>query len=464
MGPSAVMPRTRLTLAALLLLVLAVPAQGQYRSDVPSQSQIQQDSAESAGEARSALHEPVEVPPATDEAMRYYREGMVLWAIAVLVGFVVPASILFTGFSATLRRWARRIGGPWSLGTARQRGRGAAIELATAVFVAIYFAIAHLAVLPLAFYAGFVRQHAYGLSNQSVGQWLGEFLTAIGLETAFFVMIIPVGYSMLNAMRRRWWIAASVGAVITIIALRVVHPIWVAPLLDEYGPMQSRALEAEILDLAERSGIEGSRVFEVKKSADTKQVNASVTGFLGTKRIVLWDTIIDRLERDQLLFVMGHELGHYALGHAWKGLVLTGLALVATFYLAQLVLPKIVSRFRNRFGFDDLGDVASLPLFILTFAVLSFATTPVGNAISRHWEHEADRFGLEITQSNRAAATTFVELQLHNLVNPRPGVIYMLWRGSHPPLAERVGFANAYRPWESGAELRYGDRLRPEGG
>jgi len=121
---------------------------------------------------------------------------------------------------------------------------------------------------------------------------------------------------------------------------------------------------------------------------------------------------------------------------------------------------RLIRHFRSRWGFDGLADVASLPLIGLLVNVFSLAVVPVGLAFSRHIEHEADRFGLEITQDNRAAAMSFVRLQDENLSVPRPGLLYYLWRCSHPSLGERVDFCNAYRPWETGEPLMYGHLFR----
>ena len=117
---------------------------------------------------------------------------------------------------------------------------------------------------------------------------------------------------------RRWWLYTSALAVPFIILIVLVQPVWIDPLFNRFGPMQDKALEAEILALADRAGIEGGRVFEVAKSEDTKALNAYVNGFGSTKRIVLWDTIIKALDRRKLLVVMGHEMGHYVLDHLWQ--------------------------------------------------------------------------------------------------------------------------------------------------
>jgi Zn-dependent protease with chaperone function len=242
--------------------------------------------------------------------------------------------------------------------------------------------------------------------------------------------------------------------------MSMIGPIWISPLFNDFGPMQDKALEAEILALADRAGIEGSRVFEVNKSVDTEAVNAYVTGFLNTKRIVLWDTILSKLDSGELLFVMAHEMGHYVLGHVVRStFVISGLILAGLYFVFR-ISGALIDRYRDRFGFDSLGDFASLPLIMLLMSLFMFVLTPVMMTYSRHQEHEADRFGLELTRDNHNAATAFVKLQQENLGNPRPGLLYKLWRAGHPTLGDRIDFCNEYRPWEAGEALRYGSLFR----
>jgi Zn-dependent protease with chaperone function len=157
---------------------------------------------------------------------------------------------------------------------------------------------------------------------------------------------------------------------------------------------------------------------------------------------------------------MGHEMGHFVLRHTLT--VILGATLLATLalYVVHRVAGRTIARFQHRFGFDRLDDVASVPLLALMGGVVMFATTPAVLALSRWQEREADRFGLEITRDNQAAARAFVRLHDENLAVPRTGLLYLLWRGSHPDLADRIEFANRYRPWSLGSPLRYGDHFR----
>ncbi|MBA3346346.1 MAG: M48 family metallopeptidase [Gemmatimonadales bacterium] len=391
---------------------------------------------------------PVPVPEPTALALQYHRSGNLLWALDTTAGFLIPAAILFTGLSARLRR------------VALQLARGRWLPT-VAVYAILFVALTAILTLPLSWYAGFIRQHAYGLSNQSLGDWLGDWATGLAVGCAVGALVLWIPYLLLRLSPRRWWLWTGLATIPLSVLGLIVGPIWIAPLFDDFGPMKNQALEARILTLAARAGVEGGRVYQVYKSADTKTVNAYVTGAGGTKRIVLWDTILAKLRPDEVLFVMGHEMGHFVLRHTLS--VILGAAVLATLslYLVQRVAGGLIRRFRDRFGFERLSDVASLPLLVLVGGVVSFVASPVALAWSRRQEHEADRFGLEITRDNRAAALTFVRLQQENLGVPRPGLIYTLWRGSHPSLAERIEFANRYRPWATGGKMRYQHLFRP---
>jgi Zn-dependent protease with chaperone function len=281
---------------------------------------------------------------------------------------------------------------------------------------------------------------------------------ALGLLSSALTLWIP--YLLLRKSPRRWWIYTSVVAVPVVLLIIALQPVYIDPLFNKFGPMRDKALEAQILATAERAGIEGGRVFEVAKSEDTEALNAYVTGFGGSQRIVLWDTLLRKMDAREVVFVMGHEMGHYVLGHILIMLCAVGVLILSSLYAVHALSGWLIRRFRHRFGFTELGDVASYPLLVVVLAAVNLALTPMLFVLTRHNEHEADRFGLELTRDNRAAAMAFVKLQEENLSVPYPGTFYKLFRASHPPLGERIDFANTYRPWETGEPMKYAERFR----
>jgi Zn-dependent protease with chaperone function len=391
--------------------------------------------ADSTGQSHQAW---VAVPEPSPLALQYYRSGNLLWVADTVLTLLIPALLLFTGFSSRLRNAAFRAGRRWLP--------------ATVIYAACFVLVTALLGLPLAYYDGFVREHAYGLSNQSLTKWAGDWAKGVGLSAIGLALVLWIPYLLLRRSPRRWWLYAGLATLPIATLLLVIAPIWLDPLFNDFGAMKDRVLESRILELAQRAGISGSRVYQVNKSVDTKTVNAYVTGLGSTKRIVLWDTLLAKLEPDQVAFVMAHEMGHFVLHHVLAFILLATLLVTGSLYVVHLLAPKLIARFGRRFGFNQLSDLASFPLLLLLGGIFMLLVAPVVLTFSRHQEHEADRFALELTHDNRAAATTFVRLQEENLTVPRPGRLYLLWRASHPSLADRVDFANRYRPWEKGEE------------
>lgn len=431
----------RLLILSLEVIVLAVGssvAQGQ----VPAPTGATVRPQASGGEEER----PVPVPEPSARALSYYRSGNVLWLLDLLWALLVPLLFLFTGFSARLRTWAQARGRRWFF--------------VVGTYFAIFALLDFILNLPLSYYEDFVRQHAYGLSNQSLAKWWGDSLKSLAVVMASGVLFLWIPYLLIKKSPRRWWLYISLISMPFLILVMLISPIVIDPLFNDFGPMKDKALETRILALAERAGIEGERVYEVNKSVDTSAVNAYVTGFFQTKRIVLWDTLLAKLTDREVLVVMGHEMGHYVLNHIVIGLIFSFFLILAVLCLTYRTANALISKYRSRFGFASLPDIASLPLLMLLVGAFSFALSPFAMAFSRYQEHEADRFALEITRDNHAAASAFVKLQQENLSIPRPGLLHKVWRLSHPAVGDRIDFCNEYHPWRSGQPMKYADRFQ----
>jgi Zn-dependent protease with chaperone function len=376
---------------------------------------------------------PVVVPPPSEKAVRYHRSGTVIWAVEHLVGLALPAAILFTGLSARLRTIAAGVA----------HGRFYPTLVVTLALLSVVMFIVQL---PLAFYVGYLREHAYGLSSQRLGKWVADEVKGLVVGVLLGAAVLWVPFLLLRASPERWWIWTGALALPFFGLVLLITPVFIAPLFNKFGPMRDKSLEAEVLAVAAQAGVEGARVFEVEKSVDTKKVNAYVTGVGKTKRIVLWDTLLGRLTPRETRFVVGHELGHYVLGHVWLNIVVSSALTVAALWAVHATADATLARFGARFGFERLDDPASMPLLMLLLSLFATAISPAMLALSRHHERAADRFGLDLTGDNHAAATAFVALQEQNLAVPRPGRLYKFFRASHPPIGERVDFINAYRP------------------
>jgi len=359
-----------------------------------------------------------------------------------LYGILAGALLLFSGLAAKIRDIAHNLG--------RRRW----VRVLT--FFTFYSAIMFVVSFPLEWYDGFVLEHRFALSDQSFLDWLGDQGKFLMLNL-FFLGVVPVlwlVYHLIAHSPRRWWLWLGMAALPLTIAVVVIEPVVVDPMFNRFRPLENRELEARIVELAQRAGIPGRRVVEVDKSQQTKKFNAYVNGFGVSQRIVLWDTTLRGMREDEILFVMGHEMGHYRLGHIWKGILFTWLLSLLIFGLTAWISGWAVERFGAEWGFSHLEDVASLPLLMTALAIVLFVTQPLINGFSRQLETEADIYGLEITRDNDAAARAFIKLGAQNRSNPEPSGFVRWVLYSHPTPAERVTLAASYRPWAEGRPNR----------
>ena len=319
------------------------------------------------------------------------------------------------------------------------------------VYIAIITVVIAAIDFPLSYYSGFVVPHQFDLSNQTFAEWLTDEFKGLGVGIVVGSLVGALGLYAIRRFRR-WWIAVWLGSIPLILLLVVIQPIVLDPLFNKFEPLRNAQLRQKLLDLASRAGIEGGRVYQVDKSRQTKTLNAYVNGIGPTARIVMWDTLLAEMTEDEVLAVMGHEMGHYALKHMWKGLAFTMAGALVVFFLGQKLHDRFLARHGARWGITGPGDPASVPLLMLLLMGFSFFATPIAAAYSRYQERQCDIFSLELTHLNEPMASAFVKLAENSKRDPNPHPFIKYWRYSHPPIAERIPFALSYRPWEKGEQ------------
>lgn len=389
----------------------------------------------------------VPVPEATPQALAYHHGLDLFWLADQAVGLLIPLVFLFTGWSGRLVGWCRRrVGGRWFW--------------TVALWAMLYAVLTTLIQLPLTYAENYVYEHAFDQSNQTLTVFANEVVSGLVVNAVISGLIYWIPFLILRSSPRRWWLWTTLALAPVMLVLFILSPIWIAPLFNHFGPMQDKVLETKVLALAARGGIVDAPVFEVDASTDSKRLEAYVTGFGPTKRIVLYDTIIAAMDEPELMFVVGHEMKHYLLGDVWKILCIFLVILLGGLFVIDRAGRAIVARWRDRLGFDDLSDPAALPLLLFGLSFIMLVVSPGLMAFQRSVEHEADRFGLEITRNNEAAATAFVKLGTESLGLPEPGWLERTFRMSHPSLADRINFANDYHPWADGQPPVYGAYMK----
>ena len=369
----------------------------------------------------------VRPPVVTPQMKRYSEIGYALYFGGTVYGLLALWAVLASGLSARLRRWVQ----PLRFSFVRLLAYYTLLTLALVLLQA-----------PLTFYSGYVLPHTYGLSSESFGGWLGEHFKGIGLGIVTTVPVLWLLFQLIRRFPRRWalWFWA---ALIPIIAFGIfASPLLVDPLFNKFTPLPPSPLRTRIEALAAKAGIPDAPIYVEDKSKQTHETNAYVTGIGSSARIVLWDTILPpRMPQDQVLAIVGHEMGHYVLKHLYWGFLMTVLGLLLVLPLAQRFAEWLLRRFGPRWQISSLTDYAAAPALLLTLSLFGFLLAPITNGISREIEHQADAYGLQITGNGPAMARAFVSLSEQNLSDPNPPPFIKFWLFTHPPLQERIDFA-----------------------
>lgn len=368
-------------------------------------------------------------PDAVARANAYFEGGYWLqlgnWLQAVFIALL----LLNTRASAALRDVAgRRLKRPM---------------LRDACYGAVYFGTVWLLSLPLAIYEGFVREHAYGLANQGFGDWFGEQLIGLGLSLVLGAIGVSVLYAVLRKVGRNWWAWAGGLAVAFTAFVMVIDPVFIAPLTNDYQPMADGPLKQKVLALALAKGVAADEVYVVDASRQSSRVSANVSGLFGTARISLNDNLLKRGSEAEVLAVLGHELGHYVLDHALKGLFVMSLLVVLGLRLTQAGMQGLLARYGARWRVSASDDVASFPLLSVLLVSFMFFALPLENTIVRTEELQADRFGLDAAREPLGMAE--VMLKLTEYRKPDPTVWEERLFFDHPGTRTRIQNAMQWR-------------------
>ncbi|HSB71238.1 MAG TPA: M48 family metallopeptidase [Candidatus Methylomirabilis sp.] len=314
--------------------------------------------------------------------------------------------------------------------------------VAVAIYLAFLVVAYQLLTLPLGYYAGFVREHAFGLSTQTRAAW---FLDRAKGALLMLALAVPLGSLLVLLWRRypgRWVLPAWALCAVVTVLLVALAPIVIDPLFNTVRPVQDPGLRQRVLALAQRAGIGVEQVYEIDASRRTRKGNAYFTGLGKTKRVVLYDTLITGSSPDEADLVVAHEMGHWKHSDIWKGIGLSLIGLGISFWCGARVLAW--AGHRGGLHLAGPGDVAGIPLFLLVLFTLNLLSLPLQNAISRSFERAADRTSLELTGNAAAFIRSEVQLARSNLsdLTPPPWVVWLLY--THPPVAQRIGMAEEF--------------------
>ena len=430
-------------LLVILAMALAIPSlTAQTAAPSPTDTQVQQQPTP----ARPAYSLP---PEKLKQAIDYSRIRVILDFASSGWGILQLILLLALGIAARMRNVV--------VNTSRNRWAQGFL------FTFLFLLVTTLLTLPLDMY-GHHAAVVYGQSVQGWSSWLWDQAKAFALSFVFGGLFVMLLFWVIRRSPGRWWFWFWIPAMIAVLIGVFVAPVLIDPLFNKFEPLvqSNPALVDRLEQVVKRGGIDipPDRMFLMKASEKVTGLNAYVTGYGASKRVVVWDTSIAKATPDEISFIFGHEMGHYVLNHIPATLFFLGVLLLIEFYLGYCGVQWLIRRYGARWRVRSQNDWASLVVFVLVLSVLSFLSEPIINTYSRAHEHAADVYGQEVIHGivadpQTTAQQSFQVLGEQSLTDPNPRPFIEFWTFSHPSVSSRAAFAATYNPWAPGQHPRY---------
>jgi STE24 endopeptidase len=388
-------------------------------------------------------------PDKLAKAEALYTTRTVLYLFGMVFGIVVLWVLLKLRVAPAFRDLAERV------------SKNSFLQ--TLIFVPLLTLLIAIISLPIDIYEQHISR-AYGLSVQGWASFAGDWLKGEGVSLIILVPVVFGLFRVIGKSPQRWWFYFWLLTLPFLVLLIFVTPVILDPLFNTFEPLEKKQplLVSEIEKVTHRGGlsIPRDRMFEMEASEKVTTYNAYVTGIGATKRVVVWDNTSRDMTIPETLFVFGHEMGHYVLNHVYKGLAFFAAIMLAGFWLGRRIVLAMLARWGEVWHIRGINDLAALPVLMLALSLLSLVGEPIGNAFSRHIEHQADIYGLEVTRglfpsNGQVAASAFQKLGEKSYDYPTPNPLLVFWSYSHPSIPDRIQFALHYDPWNTPAGPKY---------
>jgi STE24 endopeptidase len=377
----------------------------------------------SVGLARSET--PLRLP---GRAKAYNRTKLIAGVSSSIISFLVLVLLVWLELTRHIADWA------WAIGSHRY--------LALLLFTAIVGLLQAFTTLPISFYSGYIVEHRYSLSNQSLGQWAWERLkgSLVGLPLVAVVLIII--YYCMETYGDGWWLPVSILLSFVSVLLARIAPVLLMPLFYKFDPLPDGPLKERIIRLCATAGLTFDGIFTFNLSKNTKKANAGFTGIGKSRRIILGDTLVREFSEEEIETVFAHELGHYKHRHIMIGII-TGFL---TTFIGLFVASRLYAWSIKAFGFDSITDLRALPLLAIWLSLFGLVASPIGNILSRRHERQADAYAVKITKNGAAFASALRRLATTNLADPEPHPLVEFLFYRHPSIAKRIQLLESAAP------------------
>lgn len=349
-----------------------------------------------------------------------------LFFITTPLEWLVYFLILLFGISRIFENWAT-FKNKWSV-------------VKNAGYLFSLLVLTTLVFFPVDYYS-YSLSKKYGISTQSFSSWMHDNVLDFWLNMGITIIVVTVLYWLIKKSTKRWWLYAWLLTIPFSIFMMFIQPVIIDPLYNDFYPLKDKELEAKILSLAEQANIPAEHVFEVNMADRTNALNAYVTGVGSNSRIVLWDTTLNKLTEEEILFVMAHEMSHYVNKDIYIGIASYILMMLVGLWLTNKIATWVIKRYGKLLKIEKISDIRSYPLLLLISSFLFFASSPLANYQSRVQEIRADEYAIALTGNEEAAITAFQKLTISGLSDVNPPLLVKWFRYTHPPMLDRINSA-----------------------
>ena len=314
--------------------------------------------------------------------------------------------------------------------------------LAAGVFFAFIGLIEALAGLPFDYYHSFVIEDRYGFNTKTIKIWISDLIKSSLVTIVLGGLLLSALLLLLKYTGTNWWVWAWAVFLCFQLLVTVLYPTVIAPLFNKFTPLEKNNLKADIEQLAKKEDIEIEGIYQMDASRRTRHTNAYFSGLGKAKRIVLFDSLIQSHSQEEVLSILAHEIGHLKKNHIKKQLIISSIVSLFLFFMAsKLITCRVLY---ESFGFSNTPYYVGLFLVGILWEPVSFFLSPLGMAISRKFEREADYYSIEIIKRAKPLSTALKKMAKENLSNLRPHPLYVFFNYSHPPLLERIEYLEAH--------------------
>jgi len=357
------------------------------------------------------------------QAKKYEKEKRLIGLCGSIVSFAFILVFYFSGFSHSLANL--NISFIWTF----------------LFYLVVFLFLTTIIGLPLGYYSGYIHEHKWGFSNYTPKTWAIDQLKSFVVSLALLPLLLGLLFWVFAEFPGKWWLVAGLVTALVSIVFATLFPVVILPIFNKYDPIEDEKLTSQLSEILNKAGLRPSGFFKQDMSRQTKKENAFLAGMGKTRRVVIADNLLMHMSPPEITSVIAHEVGHYRFAHLPKNIVIGTIQQLITFYLLNIIMKTLFPEFLT----SNTANLALFPIFGLIMGLLSgLLFGPLNNLLSRFFERQADQTSLELFPDKDAFQKAMAGLANRNLSNAYPEWWVKLLYYSHPPIGERLAFAENY--------------------